>query len=327
MRTLILLLLVVGSYTLAAEQQFAEIRNLDTSSGATIDNCRVGYRVSGTLNDDKSNVIVFPSWFTGSAGSLEQYGLIGPGKLADTDRYYVVAFDALGNGVSCSPSDTADFPRISTADMVNSQYRLLTENLGIEHVHAVVGISMGGMQTFRWLAMYPDFMDKAVPIDGSPRMTTFDLVQWQTHKDIIRAMQSRGHSNGNIMDLVARVNLLTLYTPDYFVANVDADELYRMIEEAEQGYASLAADDYVAQLEAMIDHDVLDGDGDLTANSSAEVLIVGVPSDHMVNPVPGKRLAKRMGADYYEVDSNCGHIGTTCEAETVARRVNEFLAR
>lgn len=327
MRTLILLLLVVGSYTLAAEQQFAGIRNLETSSGATIDNCRVGYRVSGTLNDDKSNVIVFPSWFTGSAGSLEQYGLIGPGKLADTDRYYVVAFDALGNGVSCSPSNTADFPRVSTADMVNSQYRLLTEELGIEHVHAVMGISMGGMQTFRWLEMYPGFMDKAVPIDGSPRMTTFDLVQWQTHKDIIRAMQSSGHSNGDIMDVLARINLLTLYTPDYFVETVDRDELPGMIENSEKGYASLAADDYVAQLEAMIDHDVLDSGGNLAAESSADVLVVGVPSDHMVNPVPAKRLAMRMGAGYYEVESNCGHIGTTCEAAAVAKRVNEFLAQ
>jgi homoserine O-acetyltransferase len=235
MRSLLLILLAVGSCVWASEQQFAEIRNLETSSGATIGSCRVGYRVSGTLNDDRSNVIVFPSWFTGSAGSLEQYDLIGPGKLADTDRYYVVAVDALGNGISCSPSNTAGIPRISTADMVNSQYRLLTEELGIEHAHAVVGISMGGMQTFRWLAMYPDFMDKAVPIDGSPRMTTFDLVQWQTHKDIIRAMQSSGHENGDIMDVIARVNLLTLYTPDYFVENVDREGLSGMIRESEQG--------------------------------------------------------------------------------------------
>ena len=327
MRVVFLILLAVCSYAWSADQQYAEIGNLQTSSGITIDSCRVGYSVSGTLNADKSNVIVFPSWFTGSARSLEQYGLIGPGKLADTDRYYVIAVDALGNGVSCSPSNVDDFPRISTADMVNSQYRLLTENLGIEHVHAVMGISMGGMQTFRWLAMYPGFMDKAVPIDGSPRMTTFDLVQWQTHKDIIRTMQSSGRSNGDIMEVMARVNLLTLYTPDYFVENVDREELPGMIRDSEQGYASLAADDYVAQLEAMIDHDVLDGEGNLAADSSAEVLVVGVPSDHMVNPVPGRRLAARMGADYYEVDSNCGHIGTTCEAEAVGKRVNEFLAQ
>jgi len=129
------------------------------------------------------------------------------------------------------------------------------------------------------------------------------------------------------MDVMARVNLLTLYTPNYFVENVDRDELPEMIADSEQGYTSLAADDYVAQLEAMIDHDVLDGEGNPTAESPAGVLVVGVPGDHMVNPVPGKRLANRMGAVYYEVDSNCGHIGTTCEADAVARRVNEFLAQ
>lgn len=327
MRATLLLLLAAGSCALAAERQFADIRNLETSSGVAIDACRVGYTISGTLNEDRSNVIVFPTWFTGSAESLEAYGLIGPGKLADTDHYYVIAIDALGNGVSCSPSNTAGLPRLSTADMVNSQYRLLTEELGIGHAHAVIGISMGGMQTFRWLTMYPDFMDKAVPIDGSPRMTTFDLVQWQTHRDIIRAMQSSGHANGDIMDLMARVNLLTLYTPDYFVERVDREELPGMIENSEQGYASLAADDYVAQLEAMIDHDVLDGEGNPATAFTAEVLVVGVPSDHMVNPVPARRLANRIGADYYEVESNCGHIGTTCEAEAVAKRVNEFLAQ
>ena len=64
-----------------------------------------------------------------------------------------------------------------------------------------------------------------------------------------------------------------------------------------------------------------------TTKSPAAVLVVGVPGDHIVNPVPGKNLASRMGADYYEVESNCGHIGTTCEADAVASRVNEFLAR
>jgi homoserine O-acetyltransferase len=140
-------------------------------------------------------------------------------------------------------------------------------------------------------------------------------------------MQSGGHSNEEVMKILARIGLLTLYTPDYFVENISRQDLPGVVENSEKGYASLAADDYVAQLEAMIDHDVLDDDGNLSAGVTADVLVVGVPADHMVNPVPSRRLAKRIGAGYFQVDSNCGHVGTSCEAEAVAARVNEFLAQ
>ena len=308
-----------------AEQLFATIDAMPLSSGETFRNCSVGYRISGELNDDRSNIVVFPTWFTGTAATLEQAGLIGPGKLADTNRYYVIAFDALANGVSCSPSNSPEFPTITTEDMVRSQHIVLTEHLGIDHVHAVMGISMGGMQTFRWLAMYPEFMDKAVPIDGTPRMTTYDILQWQTHKDVIRALQSGGTSEAGINRILSRLNLLTLYTPDYFVESVQPIDLPAFLQESDEATV-LAPDDYVAQLDAMIDHDVLGPDGSLVSDVRADVLVVGVPSDHMVNAVPGKRVAEIIAAEYLQVDSNCGHMGTTCEVELVETKVNQFLA-
>jgi len=151
----------------------------------TLPNCEVGYRTAGTLNADKSNVIIFLTWFTGTSGDLLKYELIGPGKLTDTDRYFVIAIDALGNGVPSSPSTSirqpgTQFPDISIDGMVKLQYILLTNHLGINHVLAVTGISMGGMQTFQWIGQHPKFMEKAVPIEGSPRMTSYDLLQWQT---------------------------------------------------------------------------------------------------------------------------------------------------
>ena len=204
---------------------------------------------------------------------------------------------------------------------------MLTEHLGIDHVHAVMGISMGGMQTFRWLAMYPDFMDKAVPVDGSPQMTSYDLLQWQTHKEIVRAMQGSGHDNEDILRVLSRVGLLTLYTPDYFIENVSPEDLPRFTSRSDDSYVGIDANDYVAQLDAMIGHDVLDSEGNLLSDVKADVLVVGVPSDQMVNAVPGRLFAARIGAAYLQVESNCGHIGTTCESEMVAARVNEFLAK
>src|SRR5689334_1391049 len=94
---LLLFVLVVH----AQEQQFANIGDLKLQNGGVIRNCRVGYRTFGTLNRDKSNVVVFPTWAGGTTEQLK--GNFGPGKLIDTTSYFVVAIDALSNGVSSSP--------------------------------------------------------------------------------------------------------------------------------------------------------------------------------------------------------------------------------
>jgi len=319
-------LLVASACAPAQQQQFADIGDLALTSGGVLEDCRVGYRTYGELNDDRSNVIVIPTWFTGTSESFERANKVGPGLLADTDKYFVVVFDALGNGVSSSPSNTTDFPRISTEDMVTSQYYVLTVHLGIDHVHAVMGISMGGMQTFSWLAKYPGFMDKAVPIDGSPRLTTFDLIQWRTHKDILQNMQKNGRNEAEMHFVTSRLSLLTLYTPDYFVENVPTEEFPDFIESSDSNPAMYSIDDYIAQLEAMIDHDVLRSDGSLVSEIEADVMIVGVPSDHMVNQTPSRKFADDHRLTLFAVDSNCGHLGSSCEETAVSVRVNEFLA-
>jgi homoserine O-acetyltransferase len=329
-RLSILAAVLIATAGSANEQQFAEMEWLATTSGVAIENCRIGYRTAGTLNQDRSNVIVFPTWFTGTSGTLFDAGLIGPGKAADTDRYYVVAIDALGNGVSCSPSNTEDFPRISTEDMVRSQHWLLTEHLGFDHVRAVMGISMGGMQTFRWMSSYPDFMDKAIPIDGSPKMTSFDLVQWQTHRDIVRMLKVGGMEPEEIMLILSRVGLLTLYTPDYFVENVAEVNVNQFVRESDAAYSAFDVDDYAAQLEAMIDHDVI-GDTDesiatFVREVEADVLVIGVASDHMVNQTPSRRIARALGAPYFGPETNCGHVWTGCEPDLLAERVARFLS-
>jgi len=333
--TCLLLALCYTTSNADNEQQFASIGDLPLESGEILQDTRIGYRVLGTLDADKSNIIVFPTWFSGTSGNLIDFGLIGPGKLADTDQYYVVVMDSLANGISTSPSNSekqpgAAFPTLSVEDMVKSHYILLTQHLGIDHVRAVMGISMGGMQTFQWMGQYPDFMDKAVPIDGSPRMTSYDVLQWQTHLQAIETLQAAGASNRQIADLLASLSMLTLWTPDYFVENVPREKLDAMLAESQQGNERLDAFDYAAQLRAMIGQDVyaqdVEGQPGYVESIKAEVLVVGVASDHMVNPVPGKRLAATLNARRLEVQSNCGHIGSSCEGFTVVPVVHAFLA-
>ena len=105
--------------------------------------------------------------------------MIGPGKALDTDKYFIICTDAIGNGLTTSPSNSTaqprmEFPSFLIRDMVASQHRLLTEHLGIDHVVAVVGPSMGGMQVLQWGVSHPDFMDSLVslvPLAKTPAWT------------------------------------------------------------------------------------------------------------------------------------------------------------
>ncbi|MDJ0712491.1 MAG: alpha/beta fold hydrolase [Woeseiaceae bacterium] len=331
-RTSLLAALLLFATSAGAQQQFADIGDLELESGEVLENVQVGYITAGTLNTDRSNVIVFLTWFTGTARNLVDAGAIGPGALANTDDYYVIAIDALANGVSTSPSnsaaqDAAAFPTITIGDMVNSQHRLLTEHLDFQRVHAVIGISMGGMQAFDWIGRFPDFMVKAVAIDGSLRMTSYDLLAFGARKRIIGVMREAGHGDVAISSIIEHVSQITLRTPEWFVANVSPDELDDFLaRDAASVYNSF---DYEAQQGAMVALDLF-GDTDLSRRSWAElvkadVLIINGSRDHMVNPASAIRAAQLLDAQSVINDSNCGHLGNICEIAAVSAKVQEFL--
>src|SRR5262249_50673652 len=162
------------SQTLEGTQQFADFGDFKLQNAGVIHDFRVGYRTLGRLNTDKSNVILWPTWVGGTTQDLLQF--IGPGKVLDSTKYFVVLVDAIGNGASSSPSNSKaqslmKFPEFTIRDMVEAEHRLVTEKLHLSHLHAVMGISMGGMQTFSWVLTYPDFMDVAIAMAGSPQST------------------------------------------------------------------------------------------------------------------------------------------------------------
>jgi len=302
------------------------IGDFKTIGGAIIKDCEIGYRTIGKLNIDKTNAILWPTWYTGTSQALLN---VIP-KLIDTTRFSVIIVDALGNGVSSSPSNTNEFPVITIRDMVNSQYILLTGNFKINHVYAVAGISMGAMQTLEWLVAYPIFMDKGISIVGTPKQSFHDLLLWNTELEMIKLAEKSG--NRDEMELakkrVADIQLMELYTPNYFLRTQSADSLNtflaRMYEEGKFNISNLRS-----QLQAMMQHDIYKSSGkkskEIKDLIKAKLLLIVSIQDHMVNPQSSMELSKQISCELAPFDNDCGHNLLDCGTEKVNEVINVFL--
>jgi homoserine O-acetyltransferase/O-succinyltransferase len=326
------LCLAASSY--AQEQKFADLGDFKLVSGETLQNCRIGYRTFGKMNADRSNIIVFPTWAGGTTEQLKEN--VGAGKLVNDAEYYVVLIDALANGVSSSPSNSSaqphmKFPKITVRDMVNTQHELLTKKLGIQHVKAVLGISMGGMQTFQWMVSYPDFMEKAIPIVGSPHVAPYDVVMWRINIDSIE--DSAGWNHGDYTENPAKlvhfeIGELILQTPAEYNRTHTREQALAALKKAETDKAE-DANDTIRQSEAMMALDVSDVFGGAmdkaAAAVKARVFVVVAKQDHTVTPQPGRNFAQLLHAPVLELESDCGHLATGCEGPKLAAAVSDFL--
>ena len=341
MRAIIFLLLTAVALPAAdGDLQKAKIGDFKLVNGQTIRDCVIGYRTFGTLNARKSNAVLFPTWFSGRSEQLKEF--VGAGKMLDPAKYFVVLVDALGDGVSSSPSNSTAqprmrFPEFGIRDMVESQHRLLTEKLGVTHLHAVMGISMGGMQTFQWITAYPGFMDLAIPIVGSPQLNTTDLLLWNAELHAIEG--SADWKGGNYtatpveaMRTVADIHTFALSTPDEHAAHIPRSGFAAYLKGTEASTATaFDTNDWVRQLQAMIGHDVardFGGSLDQAARAvKAKVLVVASAQDHMVNPHPALDFAPKMHAKTLLLEGNCGHLAPGCEGARLTPAVAAFLAQ
>jgi homoserine O-acetyltransferase/O-succinyltransferase len=144
-------------------------------SGERLPAAKLSWKTHGTLSPARDNVIVYPTSYSAQHPGLEW--AIGPDSLLDPDRWFIVIPDMFGNGLSSSPSNTADYPNLVTSfDNVTAQRRLLQEVFGVDRLAAVYGFSMGAQQAYHWAALAPDAVARAIIVCGSAKTSPHNQV-------------------------------------------------------------------------------------------------------------------------------------------------------
>ena len=319
-------------------QQFATLGDFKLQSGIVIRDFHIGYRTVGKMNADKSNVILWPTMLGGRTEDLLQY--IGPERVIDSSKYFVILVDSIGNGISTSPSNSSSqpkmkFPKFTIRDMVESEHRLLTEVLRLTHLHAVMGLSMGGMQAFEWAVVYPDSMDLTIPMAGSPQSTSYDKLLWTSEIDAIAVDPSwkNGNPSGPLtrgIALAGEIDSMNATSPAYRAAHTKTDEFENFLAAIRKNAKSEAGavSDQIRQRQAIMGLDISRELGvplDQAAKRvRSKMLVIVSPEDHTVNPAPALEFARAIGAPVVKLDSPCGHLSLSCIS--VGPIVAQFLA-
>jgi homoserine O-acetyltransferase len=169
--------IVAADYPAPTEGDYT-IRDFKFASGETLPELRIHYRTIGAPQRDAqrktTNAVLIMHGTTGSGAQFirpEFAGeLFGKDQPLDAAKFFIVLPDGIGHGKSSKPSDGmhAKFPRYGYRDMVEAQFRLLNEGLAINHARLVMGTSMGGMHSWLWGEIHPDFMDALMPLASLP---------------------------------------------------------------------------------------------------------------------------------------------------------------
>lgn len=168
-----------------------ELGDVELQSGVTLRDAQLAYKTYGRLNDARDNVVILPTFYTGTHRRNE--GFFGPGRAIDPQRHFVVSVNLFGNGLSTSPSNAGSgqggpgYPGVTLYDNVRFQHSLLFDQLRVNHVALVTGWSMAGCQAYHWAAMYPDVVGAIVPFCASAKTSPHNHVFLEGVKAALQA--------------------------------------------------------------------------------------------------------------------------------------------
>jgi homoserine O-acetyltransferase/O-succinyltransferase len=328
--------------------QSAALGDLALESGESILSYTQSYVTHGNLNAAKDNAVLVCISLTGNHHRLDF--LIGPGRALDSERWFVICADPIGNGLSTSPSNSAlqpgmRFPRFTIRDMVQAQHRLLTGTLGLARLHAVVGASMGGMQALQWAVSHPEFARLIVAMTPMARTHPWAALVVAAARACLMADPAwtgagfseipqrgwRGYTALMTALLSRTPDAVAGFAPDGAAA---ADWLEKLVAQTLRN--GFDAHDYLYQSWAYEAHDVgaspgAGGDTALALSRIVAQTLVAAPPQDLFNPADAARWAAGHipGARYAEIPSLQGHqAATSTRAEDAAflnRVIGDFL--
>jgi homoserine O-acetyltransferase len=354
-----------------------------TVGGQTIKQVRVGYETLGKLNAAGDNAILIPHFFSGTSHFAGKYkaddkapgywdAIVGPGKALDTDKYFLIGVDSLTNinakdGITVTTGPASidpetgkpygmSFPQVQIRDFVNVQ-KALVDKLGVKKLHAVMGASMGALQSWEWAASYPDMVERIVPVIGSAFADAYTTARIKNWRDAITtdAKWNKGSYYGGpepVDGLALAFKLINIdaLAPEWGEANFSrkwADPAKDPAAAMENAYAVEAWNDaaalartkiadannviYLARANELF---AVGGKPSLEEGVKlikAKVLLIPSKNDHLLfaeNSRKARDLLKAQGnaVDYVELDGPLGHLNGVAGIAQAQEKVAQFLA-
>jgi homoserine O-acetyltransferase len=305
-------------------------------TGEVLRDVKLGYT---TVGDPTGIPVVVLHGTGGSAGNMLTPAfadeLFGPGQPLDATKYYIVIPDAIGHGKSSKPSDglKTRFPKYNYADMVDAQYRLLSEGLGIGHVRLIIGNSMGGMNTWLWGERYPSYMDALVPMASQP--TAMASRNWMLRRMMLETIRNDpDYRNGDYTSQPHSMKFATVFygiatsggTLSYQKQAPTREQADKVVDARLAAATTADANDFLWQWGSSADYDPAPE----LEKIEAWVLLINAADDERNPPETGltdaavKRIRNGKLHLIPASDQTSGH-GTTANARFYKEQLQEFL--
>jgi homoserine O-acetyltransferase len=312
---------------MAGDHSVFDLGHFELQSGVVLPGAQLAYKTYGELNASRDNVVVLPTFYTGS--HMRNEGFFGAGRAIDPERHYVVSVNLFGNGISSSPSNTpspfnaANFPDITLFDNIFAQYRLLTEELGVEKIALVTGWSMAGCQSFQWGAQYPDFVNAILPFCASAKTAEHNIVFLEGVKAALQA--DSVYADGNYIDppIKGLKAFGRIYAGWAFSQSFYREKMYRLkgfdsaealLQDWEQDHLDWDANDLLCKLKTwqrsdISDNDIYNHDFKAALNAiKAETIVIVCDNDLYFRPEDNQlEIEHIIGGELRVYESPWGH--------------------